>query len=73
MKRASRTLLSSKYCYGDQKLEHETDITCDTDGEIRNIYEILVGKPYGKKLLGRPRCRKEFDEIKCDMHRLGEF
>jgi hypothetical protein len=26
-------------------------------GETRNVYRILVGKPEGKRLLGRPRCR----------------
>jgi hypothetical protein len=26
-------------------------------GEKRNAYEILVGKPEGKRPLGRPRCR----------------
>jgi len=55
-------------------LEHETDITCDTNGENKNIYKILVGKPDGKRLLGRPRRRRKFHEkIKCDMHRLGKF
>jgi hypothetical protein len=27
------------------------------NGENRNAYRILVGKPDGKRLLGRPRCR----------------
>jgi hypothetical protein len=26
-------------------------------GEKRNAYKILVGKPKGKRPLGRPRCR----------------
>jgi hypothetical protein len=26
-------------------------------GELKNLYKILVRKPEGKKLLGRPRCR----------------
>jgi hypothetical protein len=26
-------------------------------GEKRNAYRLLVGKPEGKRLLGRPRCR----------------
>jgi hypothetical protein len=26
-------------------------------GEKRNAYRILVGKPEGKRSLGRPRCR----------------
>jgi hypothetical protein len=28
-------------------------------GEMRNAYSILVGKPEGKRPLGRPRCRWE--------------
>jgi hypothetical protein len=34
-------------------------------GEKRNAYRILVGKPEGKKPLGRPRCRW-VDNIKMD-------
>jgi hypothetical protein len=26
-------------------------------GEMRNVYRIFVGKPEGKRTLGRPRCR----------------
>jgi hypothetical protein len=44
------------------------------NGENRNAYEILVGKPEGKRLLGWRRRRMEInEEIKCDRHRLGEF
>jgi len=32
------------------------DGACGTHGEMRNAYEILVGKPQGKRPLGRPRC-----------------
>jgi hypothetical protein len=35
-------------------------------GEKRNAYGILVGKPEGKRLLGRPRRRWE-DNIKMDL------
>jgi hypothetical protein len=28
---------------------------CSTNGEKRNVYGILVGKPEGKRPLGRPR------------------
>jgi hypothetical protein len=34
-------------------------------GEGRGVYRILVGKPEGKRPLGRPRCRWE-DNIKAD-------
>jgi hypothetical protein len=31
-------------------------------GEGKNVYRILVGKPEGKRPLGRPRCRWEQNE-----------
>jgi hypothetical protein len=37
--------------------------------EKGNAYRVLVGKPEGKKPLGRPRCRW-FDNIKME---LGEI
>jgi hypothetical protein len=39
------------------------DRACSTNGEKRNAYRILVGKPEGKRLLGRPR-RRSVDNIK---------
>jgi hypothetical protein len=35
-------------------------------GEMGNAYKILVGKPEGKRLLGRPRCKCE-DNIRVDL------
>jgi len=35
-------------------------------GALRNVYDILVGKPEGKRPLGRPRCRWEYN-IKKDV------
>jgi len=35
-------------------------------GERRGVYRVLVGKPEGKRLLGRPRRRWEGD-IKMDL------
>jgi hypothetical protein len=35
-------------------------------GEKRNAYRILVGKPEGKRRLGRPS-RKWVDDIKMDL------
>jgi hypothetical protein len=37
-------------------------------GEERNVYNVLVGKPEGKKPLGKPRCRRE-DGIRIDLRR----
>jgi hypothetical protein len=39
-------------------------------GEKRNAYRILVGKPEGKRPLGRPRHRPE-DNIKMDLRDIG--
>jgi hypothetical protein len=41
-----------------------------TWGEKRNAYRILVGKPEGKRPLGRPRHRRE-DNIKMDLREIG--
>jgi hypothetical protein len=34
-------------------------------GEDRKVYKVLVGKPEGKRPVGRPRCRWE-DGIRMD-------
>jgi hypothetical protein len=39
-------------------------------GEKRNVYRLLVGKPEGKRPLGRPRCRW-IDNIKMDLLEIG--
>jgi hypothetical protein len=39
-------------------------------GKKRNAYRILVGKPKGKRPLGRPRRRLE-DNIKVDLRGMG--
>jgi hypothetical protein len=36
------------------------------NGENRNVYRLLVGKPEGKRPLGRPR-RMWIDNIKMDL------
>jgi hypothetical protein len=38
--------------------------------ERRGIYRVLVGKPEGKRTLGRPRRRWE-DNIKVDLQQIG--
>jgi hypothetical protein len=37
---------------------------------VRGAYNILVGKPEGRRPLGRPRCRWE-DNIKMDLREIG--
>jgi hypothetical protein len=39
-------------------------------GEKRNVYRLLVGKPEGKRPLGRPR-RKWIGNIKMDLLEIG--
>jgi hypothetical protein len=43
---------------------------CSTNGEEGNVYRLLVGKPEGKRLLGRPR-RRWVDDIKMDLEEIG--
>jgi hypothetical protein len=39
-------------------------------GQNRNVYRLLVGKPEGKRPLGRPR-RRWIDNIKMDILEIG--
>jgi len=39
-------------------------------GDMRDVYRVLVGKPEGRRLLGRPRRRWE-DNIKVYVHKVG--
>jgi hypothetical protein len=39
-------------------------------GDKRNVYRLLVGKPEGKRPLGRPR-RRWIDNIKMDLLEIG--
>jgi hypothetical protein len=39
-------------------------------GEKKNVYILLVGKPEGKRPLGRPR-RRWMDNIKMDLLEIG--
>jgi hypothetical protein len=44
--------------------------TCGTHGERRSVKRIFIGRPEGKRPLGRPRCRWE-DNIKMDIREIG--
>jgi hypothetical protein len=44
--------------------------TCGTYGEGRGVYRVLVGRPEGKRPLGRYRHRWE-DNIKMDLRVIG--
>jgi len=39
-------------------------------GEGRGVYRVLVGKPEGRRPLGRPRCRWA-DDIRMDLQEVG--
>jgi hypothetical protein len=41
-------------------------------GKKMNAYRIVVGKPEGKRPLGRPRCRW-VDNIKMDLKEIGWY
>jgi hypothetical protein len=43
---------------------------CSTNGETRNAYRFLVGKPEGKRPLERPR-RRWVDNIRMDLGEVG--
>jgi hypothetical protein len=58
--------------YGDQIEKNEIGGACNTYGteERRRVYRISMGKPEGKRPLGRPRGRWE-DNIRMDLQEVG--
>jgi hypothetical protein len=50
--------------------EDEMGGPCSTNGEKRNAYRLLVGKPERKRPLGRPR-RRWVDNIRMDLREVG--
>jgi hypothetical protein len=44
--------------------------TCSTNGEKRNAYRLLVGKPEGRRPLGCSR-RRWVDNIRMDLREVG--
>jgi hypothetical protein len=46
-----------KQATNDEIKENEMGGTCSAQGEMRNVYKILYGKPEGKRLLARRRRR----------------
>jgi hypothetical protein len=55
-----------KILWGDKMEKNEMGGVCSADGEERGVYRVLVGKPEGKRPLGRPRHRWE-DNIRMDL------
>jgi hypothetical protein len=56
--------------HNDQVKEDEIGGACSTNGEKRNAYKVLAGKPERKKPLGRPR-RRWVDNIKTNLREIG--
>jgi hypothetical protein len=50
--------------------KNEMGGACTCMGETRGIFGVLVGKPEGKRPLGRPRHRWE-DNVKVDLQEVG--
>jgi hypothetical protein len=50
--------------------ENEVGWTCGTHGEGMGAYRVLVGRPEGKRPLGRPRRRWE-GNMKMDLGEIG--
>ena len=57
-------------CTRHQIEKNEMDRACRTYGERRNSYRLLVGKPEGKRPLGRSR-RNWKEIVKMDLQEMG--
>jgi len=55
---------------GDKIKKNEIGGSCSAYGEKRGVYRVLVGKPEGKRPLGRTRRRWE-GNIKMDLQEVG--
>ena len=58
-----------QYCAGGKIETNEMGRACSAYGEDRGLQRVLVGKPEGKRPLGRPRRRWE-DNIKMELNYL---
>jgi hypothetical protein len=67
---AERSALLTQYRAGDKIEKNELGGACSTFGEGRGMYRVLVGKPEGKRPLGRTRRRWE-DNIMMDLQGVG--
>jgi hypothetical protein len=62
--------LLTHYYVGNTVEKNEMGEACSSDGEGRGVYRVLVGKPEGKRALGRPRHRWE-DNINVDLQEVS--
>jgi hypothetical protein len=58
------------YKLSGQVKEDEIGTACRINEEERNVYRLLVGKPKGKRPLGRPK-RKWMDNVKIGREEIG--
>jgi len=56
--------------YPSQIEKNEMGWACGTYGRGEGVYRVLVGKPEGRRPLGRPRCRWA-DNIRMDLQEVG--
>ena len=63
-------LLLTQYCAGDKIEKNEMGWACGAYGGGEGMYRVLVGKPEGKRPLGRPR-RRWVDNIRTDLQEVG--
>ena len=64
------SVILNQYCSSDTIEKNEIGGACSAYGERRGVYRVLVGKPEGKRPLGRPRRRWE-DNIKMAVPEVG--
>ena len=64
------TCILTQYSAGGKIETNEMSRACGAYGEDRGVHRVLVGKPEGKRPLGRPRRRWE-DNIKSDLQEVG--
>ena len=60
----------TQYCAGDKIEKDEMGWACGAYGRGEGVYRVLVGKPEGRRPLGRPRCRWA-DNIRMDLQEVG--
>ena len=64
------SVILTEYCAGDKIEKNEMGWACGLYGGERGAYRVLVGKPEGKRPLGRPR-RRWVDNIRMDLQEVG--
>jgi hypothetical protein len=62
-------ICTSNYYSSDQIKKNEMDKACSMYWGRRGVHKVLMGKPEGKRSLGRPRHR--WEDIKVDHQEVG--